>query len=346
MTSAAKQLTGRSLPGGWKVISPAPVSLDATGGHFSEGYIVQAQDGKKAFLKALDYSSAMAAPDPARQLQALTEAFNFERDVLNKCRERNMDRVVMAITDGKITIEGAADGGIVQYLIFELADGDVRSQADVSKRFDLAWSLRALHHIATGLWQLHKSDIAHQDLKPSNVLVFNGRLSKVGDLGRAAYKGHTPLHDQFDIPGDPAHAPPELLYGYVDPDWNCRRFGCDAYLLGSMVTFFFSGAGMTPLIRTQLHDNHCWGNWSGTYDEVLPYVRDAFGRAVDELAKELDTRVREDIVTVARQLCEPDPRLRGHPINRMQHGNQYSMERYVSTFDLLAYRAEIRMLGR
>ena len=31
--------------------------------------------------------------------------------------------------------------------------------------------------------------IAHQDLKPSNVLVFSRRISKVGDLGRAAVRG-------------------------------------------------------------------------------------------------------------------------------------------------------------
>jgi hypothetical protein len=39
----------------------------------------------------------------------------------------------------------------VPYLILELADADVRTLVRVSKRFDLAWLLRSLHHVATGL---------------------------------------------------------------------------------------------------------------------------------------------------------------------------------------------------
>ena len=44
------------------------------------------------------------------------------------------------------------------------------------------------------------------------------------------------------------------------------------------------------------------------------------------------------IVTIVEELCEPDPRLRGHPLNRFGKGNQYSLERYIAKFDLLARR--------
>ena len=77
---------------------------------------------------------------------------------------------------------------------------------------------RSLHHIAVGLQQIHGQGIAHQDLKPSNVLVFNGNNSKIGDFGRSAYKGHIPPHENNNVAGDLTYAPPELLYGYVDPD--------------------------------------------------------------------------------------------------------------------------------
>ena len=52
------------------------------------------------------------------------------------------------------------------YIILELADGDVRHRLRKVDR-QTAWALRALHHTATGLMQLHSQRIAHQDLRPS-----------------------------------------------------------------------------------------------------------------------------------------------------------------------------------
>ncbi len=348
MASAASQLLGMTLDGGWKVISPSTSLKHGTGGNFSVGYIVQNEDGREAFLKALDYSSALRAPDPARALEALTKAFNFERDVLSKCR--GLDRVVTALADGSVHVSGAAEG-VVQYLIFELAAGDVRAKATISKSFDLAWALRSTHHVATGIRQLHSREIAHQDLKPSNVLVFPDNVSKVSDLGRAAYKGHIPPHDVFTYAGDPTYAPPELRYGYTDPDWNKRRLGCDAYLLGSMVVFFFTGVGMTSLIEAELQPGHSWRVWGGTYQEVLPYVRTAFTNVVikfeNEIISQYDNSVlRDDLSEVVKQLCEPDPNLRGDPKNILIQANQFSLERYLSKFDYLARRAEMGLFKK
>src|SRR6185437_6181885 len=252
MPTPAELLAGLSLDGGWKVTERITAGPDATGGVFSVSYIVESAHSGRAFLKALDFSKAFSSPDPARALQAMTEAYNFERDILQKCADRRMDRVVRAIGDGNVRTTATSGGGVVQYLIFELADRDVRLQLSLSSKVDLAWKLRSLHHIATGLMQLHSAGIAHQDLKPSNVLVFEGKTSKVSDLGRAAYQGRTGPCDDLSFAGDPSYAPPELIYGHVDSDWRKRRLGCDLYLLGSMVAFFFTGAGSTGLLMCEL----------------------------------------------------------------------------------------------
>lgn len=343
MLPSAERLTGMTLDKGWRVISLIPKDPNATGGFFSKGYIVENKDGRRAFLKALDISQALRADDPAMALQVLTEAFNFEREVLIKCRDEKLDHVVIAIDDGTVRLENAMDGGVVQYLIFELADGDVRKQANLDEKFDLAWSLRSLHHVAVGLQQLHNQGIAHQDLKPSNVLVFNGTFSKIADFGRSAYKGHVPPHENYLVAGDFAYAPPELLYGYADPDWNRRRFGCDAYLLGSMAVFFFLGVGATPLLRKELAETFCWGKWGGTFDDVMPYLNDAFQRVLNTYRQSLPNALRQDLSEVVSQLCVPDPRRRGHPRN-MRTINQYSLERYISKFNLLARHAELGLL--
>ena len=343
MLPSAERLSGMTLDNGWRVLSSIPKTQNSTGGNFSVGYLVEAPDGKRAFLKALDYSGAFSAPDPAIELQAITEAFNFERNVLAKCKDERLDHVVTAITDGTVRLNNATDSGVVQYLIFELADGDVRKQANLSERFDIAWSLRSLHNVAVGLQELHYRDIAHQDLKPSNVLIFKRNISKVADFGRAAYKGHVPPHENLEVAGDPTYAPVELLYGYIDPEWNRRRLGCDLYLLGSMAVYFFLGAGVTTLILKELPEAFHWKNWGGTFDDVLPYINDAFQIVLEHYQKALPASLQNDLTEVVGYLCEPDPRLRGHPKNRTTY-NKLSLERFVSKFNLLAKRAELKLL--
>ncbi|MBC8471534.1 MAG: hypothetical protein H8D56_18890 [Planctomycetes bacterium] len=346
MATPAEELIDLDLDGGWKVVSKFERSPRATGGCFSCGYIVESKEKGKGFLKALDYSRALSSPNPAMVLQAMTEAYNFELTLCEKCSGKRLKRVVSAIGDGKVNVRSNDPASVVQYMIFELADSDVRTYIDSLDKFDIAWALRALHHVATGLHELHISGIAHQDLKPSNVLTFREEGSKVADLGRAAYKGSSGPHDEFEIAGDKNYAPPELLYGYVGDDWNLRRFGCDAYLLGSMVVFFFGRGSMTGLLFSQMDEQYHWRKWSGKFDGVLPYLRDAFGKAIQRFSKDVENDIREEICTVVRQLCEPDPRLRGHPQNRCVEGNQYSLERFVSKFNLLASKAEYGLLGR
>src|SRR6266851_917241 len=58
------------------------------------------------------------------------------------------------------------------------ADGDVRKHLSPTQSLDIVWILRCLHHIATGLHQLHSAKVAHQDLKPSNVLAFRTARGK------------------------------------------------------------------------------------------------------------------------------------------------------------------------
>lgn len=80
-------------------------------------------------------------------------------------------------------------------------------------------------------------------------------------------------------------------------------------------------------------------NWYGRYYEVLPYVQSAFNDAVNYIQAYLPNEVRGEIVTMLRYLCEPDPSLRGHPLDR----GTYSLERFVTKLDVLAYKAERKL---
>jgi serine/threonine protein kinase len=337
--SPAYKLCGLSLSGGWKVVSRHPRPPESTGGKYSVCYDIE-REGQKAFLKALDFSRAADEPDLAVALQALTEAFNFEREILNTCAANSMNRVIAPLDAGQARVDESVLGR-VPYIIFEQADGDIRQQLAKTERFDQTCKLRALHHIATGLYQLHAAGIAHQDLKPSNVLQF-GEISKVSDLGCASVRNKVGPMDGDNCPGSKAYAPPELIYSYLAPEFNTRRFGCDVYLLGSMVMFFFAGISTTAGMLGRLHPELRPQMWHGTFEEILPYLRNAFDLTVQSLATEVRCApLRRELLVIVRQLCEPDPGLRGHPKNRTGMGNRYSVERYVSAFNLLASKSRL-----
>ena len=342
----SEQLLELTLDDGWKVIRYADRAATATGGKFSTGYIVQNVDGRVGFLKAMDYTDALQQPNTAEILQHMTSAYLFEKQICDKCRDYHLNRVVHAIGSGSIHADKSNPAGKVEYLIFELAKGDIRTHLDTQNQFDLAFALRTLHNVATGLWQLHGSEMAHQDLKPSNVLVFTqGEGQKIGDLGRSWSRSIPAPHDDFTIAGDRGYAPPELLYQSDDNQTIQGRYACDLYLFGSLIVFLFSRTHLNGLLVEHLDHDHRPYQWEGSFKEVLPYVRDAFHRATTQFSMDVTNIIRDDLLEVVRQLCEPDPLLRGHPLNRRFPGNQYSLERYIARFNLLATRAEYRLLG-
>ena len=125
----AEHLKGLNLNAGWIVLHQITPPPHSTGGHFSVGYLVEHESGKRGYLKALDFSGAFQSPDPARTLQAMTEAYNFERDLLAKCKDQQLRRVVTPLTDGTVRVPGNFGFlDTVCYLIFEQAKGDIRDE--------------------------------------------------------------------------------------------------------------------------------------------------------------------------------------------------------------------------
>ena len=342
----AQQLVGKELPNGWKVENLINRPETATGGHFSTSYIVVARNGERAFLKAMDYRDALGSADPAKALQTMTAAYNFERSVLDKCKFNSLSRIVRVLDSGTLPPRAGDPSSVVQYLIFELANADIRSFVDWGQAFETAWALRTTHRAAAALQQLHSVGIAHQDVKPSNVLIFTEHLSKLADLGRAFDRNSVSPHDGFDCAGDQTYAPPELLYGDAPQDWRARRLGCDMYLLGSLVVFLCTSVSMTHLLLERLDRKHHYAEWGDLYSEVLPYLQKVFAQVIRELRDQIRPDFADPIVESVQQLCNPDPKRRGHSKNIGSGGNQYSLERYVSLFDRLARKAEWSLTHR
>jgi serine/threonine protein kinase len=189
--------------------------------------------------------------------------------------------------------------------------------------------------------QIHTNLIAHQDLKPSNVLLF-GQEARVADFGCASRKGHVAPHDEFNVAGDKTYSPPEQLYGFRHPDFAVRRIGCDMYMLGNLAAFLFTGLNVTSQLFVHLPSQFHWRKWEGKYDEVLTYLMNAYYTVIDELKNEINQEIAPEIVPVIEELCNPDIFKRG--IRKWNgHHSQYSLERYVSRIDYIRLNIERRL---
>lgn len=339
--TASSRLLNLTLHNDWLVVRHIQRSPNGSGGTFSHSYIARKGE-REAFVKAFDFSRAFEPGVPTLLiLNNLIASYEHERRILEHCKTHRLRNVALAIDHGEISVPGMTEmEGRVYYLIFESALGDVRSQIDEAEALDAYWCLRALGHTSLGLWQLHREHIAHQDIKPSNILLYPDDIFRVADLGRSSQQGHQIAHDSQKIPGDRTYAPPELLYGYTHSDFKIRRFGADIYLLGNLAAFLFSGANITELLLTHLEKQYHWRNWNSEYNKVLPYIQEAFVRVIELLRATFPAQIRDQLASVIQQLCEPDLTKRGHP-RGIGKVDQYSLERYVSLFDLLTRRLAI-----
>lgn len=343
----AECLIGLDLTGGWHVDSIIKRHPKGTGGCFSVSYRVSNKNGKQAFLKAFDYSAAFQGPgDQARMLQDMTTAFNYERDLLNKCS--GLSRIVTPLSDGYADIKKHHPLNQVPYLIFEMAKNDIRSEIADWTVFDLAWSLRVLHNSSVGLQQLHLKRIAHQDLKPSNVLFFPNEGSKLSDLGRASYASSpSPIDDIARIPGDFTYAAPELYYGWAHSEGFGKRYISDLYLLGSLIFFFFMGLPASQILWLKISELHKNNFTQTQFLQDLPYWQEAFAVSLSLLEqniKPIAGKLSDGILQIARELCEPDPRKRGNPKVFDTLIPQYDLQNYITRFDVLARKAEAGLI--
>jgi len=339
--SAVHALKGRTLKSGWKVTEKASFKPGSTGGNFSVCYLAE-KDNQKGFLKAINILAFLR--EDVDLLQAMSEmlnTYNFEKEILSRCNNRNLSKVSKLLDASFENIPGFMVPN-VYYMIFEKADGDVRNHINFTELIDDAWKLRSLHNIATGIRQLHGIEISHQDVKPSNVFIFEKVVSKVGDLGRALCENLSAPHSNMNFAGDPRYAPPEVFHRFVLPDWKDKVFAIDCYLLGSMACFYFTGQSMTALLSQKI--NPSINILSLNFENALTYWINAFDEAIDVIKEHTQNIEDQDkLIDAIRMLCFPDPRNRGHFKNIKETGNNFQLERFVEIFNLLARKAEYKI---
>lgn len=343
----ASNLLGKKL-GRWTVAKKLSGAAAKGGGGFSSGYQVTDEDGNLGYLKAFNvhYAFRSTGKNFADLMNEITGDYIHERDLLDFCKTERLDRIVAAI-DGNIHNE-PGQFIPVPYLVFELSDkGDLVRHTQLATP-GLTWRLRVFHGACVGLAQLHRHGIAHQDVKPGNLLVFGEDVAKLADLGRST---KNQPGSRFGGPGDcgdMSYAPFELWYRFMHPDWAVRRKAADLFMLGGVFAFLvanvhflsFTLCRLPPEMQPRTPANP--NGWGGSYEALLPTLRKCVAESVADIVSGVRPDMRYSLERMLLWLCEPDPLRRGHPETVGQaEGDRYSLERIISIANRLVSESRL-----
>lgn len=340
------QLLGLTLPSGWKIEEVLSAPNGASGGYFGVGYKAS-RNGSVAFVKALDFVDALRSQDPMAEFASLTRIALFERDVLQYCQAKGMTKVLSYLGHEYVWVGDQTNPlNQVSCLLLEAGAGDLRHALAENPHVSCAWNIQVARDVAQALAQLHAGAIAHQDIKPANVIAFGdlkngaGGSMKVGDLGRVTRKDAQGPFDASPWPGDFRYSPPERWYGHVPADWNDAREAADAYMLGSLIFYVFTGVSIQAAVSPRIPSLFAQGAWRGLYDDdLIPVLSDATTSAVLDLLKPaVPDYAWEELSAIVLSLTHPDPRRRGDKRARQNIGKPVGLDRIHQRLANLAVR--------
>lgn len=335
----SNSLQGLTTPTGWTITTKLTQKL-GSGGNFCTRYLATGPNDQVGFLKAMDLTRALQSLE---HLNQLTSEYLFEQHILGFCKDKNMSKVVVPIDAGQMqhpNFEPPLNN--VFYIIFEKAEGDLR-QTHLEVQ-DKSWSalFKTLHHVCIGVEQLHRAGIAHQDIKPSNILRFSDTQNKISDLGRVTdVHGKSPF-SLLDFTGDRSYMPIEYSHGFKLSEFR-DRFLSDMYLVGSLAYQGITGAQISTAIFSEA-ELFFPNIRSLNYAEALPYYQSAFvtilNRFETECRQHFGEKLAQQLTSIVSEMCNPNYEERGAP-KFSSKTLRYSMRRYTGKFANIVSTAKI-----
>ncbi|MDM4772867.1 lipopolysaccharide kinase InaA family protein [Solimonas sp. SE-A11] len=341
-------LLGLTLPNTqWKITQQIPPGI--TGSTFGVSYLAERDgtNGKEtAFVKAIDFVAAFNEPDPLSAFGDLVNLARYESEIADFCTKNGMTKVVRSFGKDQI-IPPQFNGDQMRQvfcIIFERGEGDLRKKLTTVSAPSVSWKLAVLRDVAQAVSQMHKHDVAHQDIKPSNVItlpdVDGSPNSKLGDVGRAVRKSGGP-YNSLPWPGAKAYAPVERYYGYRPSDWKDEREASDAFMVGGLALFLFTGVPLLAALIDRLPDNLKPGQWANGYDSTIKAaLTKSQTEVVETLLRPTLPAFADEICNIVYQLSSPSPEKRGD--RRARASGQVGMDRIWSRLRLLAQKAKIQ----
>jgi hypothetical protein len=190
------------------------------------------------------------------------------------------------------------------YIAYEYVPGRTFREALRSGELDDASAIEAAAQVLEALAHAHERGIVHRDVKPSNVLLAEGRQVSVRvlDFGLAQIQEAETLTAQGDVPGTLAYIAPERLAGQETTE------AADVWAVGVML--WEALAGRHPFWRSSLLETaRAIENGAPALETMRPDLPRPLLAAVDR-ALDLDPGRRPSAGSLAAVLQRVEPRRR------------------------------------
>lgn len=350
---ASSDLIGKTI-GRWTVVDR--IKNEDISFRYSLLYQVEC-DGTKAFMKVIDSEKCNNGPleDGIGRNDLIsreTTAFKYELKAAKQCAGSHMNNVIRYLDSGETEVEDYMIP-TVTYIVYELSEGKIGDfmtfsskasfVADLGLLKDKLWSL---HEVAKGIKQLHTNLIAHHNITPHSIEVFEGNSKyKLGDLHHSKS-----LQDDLQSPenyklynGDFTFAPPEAFFAYRIPDDMTAFYQIDTYMLGNLIVYYLTGLNMTALLNRYLpYTLKEWARNGANYMAVQPEIMNAFGKILAALRGSIQIdELRGPIIEMIECLCNPDPERRGYPGGYKTPRANADLQRIITRLDILYDKAEL-----
>ncbi|MHC4252085.1 MAG: serine/threonine-protein kinase, partial [Planctomycetota bacterium] len=187
------------------------------------------------------YKARQLSLDRVVALKILPEKMGRDREFAGRfMREARLAARLDHVNIVRALDVGEAQG--VRYFAMELVEGeDVGSVLDREGKMAEARAIDIIIQSARALDHAHSHQLIHRDIKPDNILLTQGGIAKVADLGlaRSTDEHTTRMTVTGTAMGTPHYISPEQARGEADIDIRT-----DVYSLG--VTFYHMASGTPP----------------------------------------------------------------------------------------------------
>ncbi|MDP6117778.1 MAG: FHA domain-containing serine/threonine-protein kinase [Planctomycetota bacterium] len=195
----------------------------------------------KGFEPGSDQVAAVKLLYPSKTTDTFIQSFENEARALARLFHKNI-----------VKIYRFGRHGNVHYIAMEFVKGtNVKKQIKEKRRLPIERCTEVLRQSLVGLDYIHKQEIIHNDVKPSNILVGEDGTVKLVDFGIVQLSGPVEEDKRSHVAGTVEYLSPEVVQG------GSPTFQSDLYSLGITLYYMLCGKrpfkGKTPKDTLKMH---------------------------------------------------------------------------------------------